>query len=531
MVKKAYTNNKKTFLVSFFIILFTVSVLFMATTMIIKAESNKLKSVEIDVSERSLVDSEQYFITYKINRLISDLTFLRDTLSLNYPDNGDFSDLTALWLSYSNHRTVFDQIRFIDELGNEVVRVNYSDSGAYVTALEDLQNKSDRYYFTESISLDQNQVYMSPLDLNIENDAIELPIKPVIRLATPFFDSNGVKQGIVIVNYSANDILAQIASVATSSYGKIYFLNDDGYWLYNSGDPYTAWAFCYDEDSTVKFPNYFAKEWEIISGGGNGAIDNEDGYFCFTSIKVSDVSLSESKIKTVSCDVGNWYIVSYIPKSATSTVYPSSGIWDLTRQAFTEYYPFYIILFAFSLVLAGFVASSQEKSREVKFFSEFDAMTNAYNRRSGIDKLSSIYKNLSKFNCNTSICFLDVNGLKEVNDTLGHEAGDELIITVASVIRSNIRADDFLIRLGGDEFLIVFAGIDVDNAELVWNRIVAALDAINNSENRKYLISVSHGTESLSCAVVSPLDLVLHEADVKMYEEKRIIKSKIKIIR
>ena len=86
-------------------------------------------------------------------------------------------------------------------------------------------------------------------------------------------------------------------------------------------------------------------------------------------------------------------------------------------------------------------------------------------------------------------------------------------------------------RLGGDEFVIVFAGVDEILAEQAWERIVAAFDAINQTENRPYVVSVSHGIQEINCGVDRMLDSILQQADEKMYEEKRKIKSSIRILR
>ena len=233
----------------------------------------------------------------------------------------------------------------------------------------------------------------------------------------------------------------------------------------------------------------------------------------------------------LSCEIGNWYIISYIPTPKNAGVYPSNALIDLASDSLNKYAPMYAILLAFSVVLAFYITISKTKSSQVKYFSEYDTMTGAYNRRSGIERLSQIHKNLKKTNCLASICFIDVNGLKQVNDTLGHEAGDALLTAVSSAIHEQIRSDDFLVRLGGDEFLIVYSGIGEDEAEQAWQRILAALEAINQTENRKYLISVSHGIMSLQCSRDVMLDDLLHMADVKMYEEKVKIKANVQILR
>ena len=499
--------------------------------MIIQSNSNKLKRTEIDISEKSLVQSEQFLITYKINRITSDLRFIYDTMSFSFSSDDDYSNLERLWKSYSTERTVYNQMRFLDLDGNEVVRVDYAPEGAYAIPPEQLQNKSDRYYFQQAIQLEQGQIYISPADLNVENGAIELPINPVIRFATPLFDQNGVKQGIVVLNYSASDILSQIAILADRSNGYMFLLNSDGYWLYNSKDPYREWAFSYDPDSPVKFPNYFPDEWETILANDSGSFTTENGHFCYSTVPVSEQHMINNQGAMLSCEIGNWYMISYIPTPKNDGVYPSSALLDLASESLHKYAPMYAILLAFSAVLAFYITISKSKSSQVKYFSEYDTMTGAFNRRSGIERLSQVNKNLKKTNCLASICFVDVNGLKQVNDTLGHEAGDALLTAVSSAIRAQIRSEDFLIRLGGDEFLIVYSGIGADEAEQAWQRILAALETINQTENRKYLISVSHGIMALQCSRDVMLDDLLHMADVKMYEEKVKIKASVRILR
>ena len=131
----------------------------------------------------------------------------------------------------------------------------------------------------------------------------------------------------------------------------------------------------------------------------------------------------------------------------------------------------------------------------------------------------------------TSLCFIDVNGLKQVNDNLGHQFGDELIKTVVDVIKSTIREDDFVARLGGDEFLIVFNGADCDKSEEIWSRIKNTYDHINNNEDRLYMISVSHGIVSSKKLIRSEIDELIKIADEKMYEEKVLMKQNLIIIK
>jgi diguanylate cyclase (GGDEF)-like protein len=182
-----------------------------------------------------------------------------------------------------------------------------------------------------------------------------------------------------------------------------------------------------------------------------------------------------------------------------------------------------------SFIAGVFFVFNKEEHDEIRYFSEYDTMTGVYNRRAGFDKLNHIYAKHEDDDVKISICFIDVNGLKEVNDNFGHDDGDDLLQTIVEMIKRNIRDRDFVARFGGDEFVIIFEDLDTEGAERVWTRIRGDLEYINQTENRKYLVSASHGIETLTYG--EAIDDTINRADEKMYEEKRKIKENIKIIR
>ena len=102
---------------------------------------------------------------------------------------------------------------------------------------------------------------------------------------------------------------------------------------------------------------------------------------------------------------------------------------------------------------------------------------------------------------------------------------------MAEVIKKIIREQDFLVRLGGDEFLIVFNGIDISTAENIWKRIIEAYDKINMAEQRAYNISVSHGIVDFDNKQKTNVDDLINTADEKMYQEKQVIKKNLQLVR
>ncbi len=135
-------------------------------------------------------------------------------------------------------KSKYMQLRYLDDLGNEVVRVDSDGTNIKVIPEAELQNKADRPYFSETMKLMANDLYVSRLDLNQERGQIERPFKPVIRYATPVFDSAGQKRGIVIANVLANQFLKEFKShqptqeESHTPEGKLKFIvNQDGYYV------------------------------------------------------------------------------------------------------------------------------------------------------------------------------------------------------------------------------------------------------------------------------------------------------------
>lgn len=530
MIDKAINKDtKKTMLYTLGLFLI-LSLVFFLITLVIQINADTVLKNEIMSQEQLLVDVEKTIVANKVNRLTTDLLYLTDILAMGDSGRGDYSDVEDHWLAFANRKMIYDQIRFINADGDEVIRVNYSDTGATLSDSDDLQNKADRYYFTEAIGLDDDQIYISKLDLNMENNQIEQPIKPTIRLATTYYGARGQLQGIVVLNYSADDMLREVEKIASTSQGEIFMLNSDGDWLYNSQDTSKAWSFMDDKRRDESFKNDFPDVWQTIQSEASGAQIVDTGVFNYTKILTADKFALDSD-HSLALGLGDWTIVSYIPPDTDDGKLLTGNLFDTVLLVLKNNLIAYFLILMLSLFLGALLTVNKVKNDEIKHFSEYDAMTGVYNRRTGFEKLTQLYKNSEKNNGENSVCFIDINGLKDVNDYLGHDVGDELIVTITNSIKDKIRENDFVARLGGDEFLIIFEGLDENGAEAVWQRIVADFEAINETEKRRYLISASHGIESFSGTSNEYIDTIINHADEKMYREKKIIKKNLKIIR
>jgi diguanylate cyclase (GGDEF)-like protein len=148
-----------------------------------------------------------------------------------------------------------------------------------------------------------------------------------------------------------------------------------------------------------------------------------------------------------------------------------------------------------------------------------DELTELLNRRGFIERARQQLVAAQRDERPSLVCFIDLDGLKRINDTLGHVAGDRAIASFARVLRSTFRESDVLARLGGDEF-VVFA-VDSSNPNAIRARIAAALAAFNRGGREPFELAASVGTAMSSPSSTATIEALLQEADEKMYAEKQ----------
>jgi diguanylate cyclase (GGDEF)-like protein len=127
------------------------------------------------------------------------------------------------------------------------------------------------------------------------------------------------------------------------------------------------------------------------------------------------------------------------------------------------------------------------------------------------------------------VSFCDIDSLKYVNDTFGHDEGDWYIIAIADAIKANLREDDFAFRYGGDEIIIIINNCDDERSAMIIKRINNSIEIKKNEFDKPYNMSISIGTVSLFTKEPITSDDLIAKADNLMYEEKKRKKAQIKI--
>lgn len=493
----------------------------------IEISSINTSKLWIEDEEDKVIQSEVSLLGEEIDLIMSDLDFLRNQLVASKLLEKDMCIIEEQWLIFSNSKSIYDQIRFIDKDGFEKIRVNYVDDQGVLVQESDLQYKGGRYYFQEASSLLKNEIYVSPFDLNVEFGEVEMPRKPVLRFATPLIIDEEF-QGVVIINYLGENILKKFQNLLTYSKGDLYLVNEEGYYLY-SGQLGKDFAFMFDDYEGIGFASDYPKEWEHIRVIGDSIL-TDNGLFSVKQLKFND--------KGNSIDNGNiiysedeWFVISHIPNGSSDYYYVRPKIEFIIKKVLSKNSIYFLFLVMVSLFITMLIFQNKKSFSKIRYLSEYDGMTGVLNRRAGMTSLSELLRTFDERSGKMYLGYLDIDGLKLVNDNFGHTVGDELILTVVNIIRSVIRESDLFVRLGGDEFLIVLHHMDGDMHNLVWERIQNKINIINTEEDRVYNISMSKGFVEITKDSTKDIGILMKMVDEAMYSDKQIRKITNKIIK
>jgi diguanylate cyclase (GGDEF)-like protein len=162
----------------------------------------------------------------------------------------------------------------------------------------------------------------------------------------------------------------------------------------------------------------------------------------------------------------------------------------------------------------------QQADRRIRFLAHHDALTGLANRAQLLERLKATLAVLPLRHNSIAVHFLDLDRFKQVNDSVGHDAGDSLLKTVAERLRAVIRIEDVVARLGGDEFVVVQTGIAGKvQAEDFARRIISAVTAPMKLKDRPFTASVSVGV-ALAPADGTDPERLLKSADLALYKAK-----------
>ena len=365
------------------------------STQMTMIQQRELNTVDLQkkyiIADIAMISSDLFYLSQM--RMLGEFLETKGTISAKH-----ITDLAEDFLHLSNSRKIYDQIRLLDENGMEIVRVNFNEGNPSVVSDDKLQNKAKRYYFSDTFILDKGQIFVSPLDLNIEQGQIEKPkasatlskdtvfdniwvkvkqgeyAKPMMRFGTPVFDRQGQKRGIILLNYFGANLLGKINILSNSRNSKSMLLNSEGYWL-KGQSPEDEWGFMYKNGKELTFGKVYPKAWQQIQSRQKGQFKTSHGLFTFSTVypffegqilnSGSDDAFAAS-IVNLDTKEYNWKVVSHIP---TETLYSARNTLLVKICAVSG---LLITLFAIgSLRLAWYITERKQAEKKLENLAKF----------------------------------------------------------------------------------------------------------------------------------------------------------------
>lgn len=170
-------------------------------------------------------------------------------------------------------------------------------------------------------------------------------------------------------------------------------------------------------------------------------------------------------------------------------------------------------------------ADTLKWAEEIRNLSIRDELTGLYNRRGFLELARHVIQQTNRARSSALLFFLDLNGMKQINDQLGHEEGDHALRKAASVLRATFRASDVVARLGGDEFVALLPEATAEQLGLFRARIDAEFSLRNQKPGHSYRLSASVGGTLYDSSRPESIEALLVKADALMYEQKRARKA------
>lgn len=293
-------------------------------------KQNQLKKLAL-IEERSITYKKNLFISL-CSSLVHDINYWAN---IGYPIDFEpmekHAQMMIPYLDLINGIRDYDQFRFIGLDGKEFYRV--VQRGRLGIAQDELQDKKDRDYVTEGLKLRKGQVYLSQIDLNIENGIVERPFKPVIRAVAPIYNINDEKIGLVVLNFKMSRILTQLRSQISDE--NFYLLDSDFHIITTTQfeEELPQERILFGELDSILLPQLPSKELEI---GKDTTFTSNKGLWTLAHL---DLSKQRTLINPYSYELidiktpTSWSLIQEIPDTGLQQnllpIYTGLGVFNL----------------------------------------------------------------------------------------------------------------------------------------------------------------------------------------------------------
>ena len=362
-MKIVHKFRKETLRLFFSLVSVLMLVLLIISFFIFKRESNN--AVErLEERENIKLDLQINAVIEDFKSVQRDVLFLRDLVSVNglcsCIDESALHLLEKEFAIYLNQERQYDQLRLIGSDGWEKIRVQNKGKKAILISRDSLQYKGDRYYYKDIKELESNGLYFSKFDLNVENEKIEEPHRPMIRVGMKVLKDNGDFFGVILVNYLGQSLIDNLKTYNISTSSALHLLDSKGYLLISPVEA-NNWGFMNEAWKENVYAKFHPSAWQIIRSQKSGQFRDKDGLFTFNTLTFSQFKrgLGNSDVTYFSKDK-YWKIVSYLSSDKLNKVD------QLVLTKFSYLLALIIVLlFVLSFAISYYTVKARETKKQI----------------------------------------------------------------------------------------------------------------------------------------------------------------------
>jgi diguanylate cyclase (GGDEF)-like protein len=475
------------------------------------------------------------------------------------PADGGRARIEAVFLQFMRHHSEYLEIRLISRFGNglERIRVERGANGIDAVPERELQEKGQFPYVFDTLTTMDGHVYLSPVGLKSAPGSDPGKGRPAMRVGAPIVDESGNKVGVLVIDIDLTQVFQRLERDLPPGY-LVYLANEWGDFLIH---PDASEAFGFERGRRFLMQTSFPATRPLF-GGARSSLTFA-GPALADKVPAQAFAFVRSPFGKVD---GNRFIVIGLGRSLTDVLASAHALgYEIVRMV--------LISSGFAIVLAALFARAlarplrtltraathvfddanverlpvsrsdeigvlarcfdgmrheirsqmktlRTKHQELTHLAGHDTLTGLPNRMRFMEQFEASIRRAAASGERLAIIFIDLDGFKQINDRLGHSAGDRTLVVVAQRMREALHDTDLVARLGGDEFIILVSGArSTDAIRETAERVEAALDEAVTLGVHTMTVGASMGISEF------PLDgdhaeELLAKADAAMYVAK-----------
>ena len=452
------------------------------------------------------------------------------------------------------------QIRLIGigQGGQELVRVDRN--GKRLTRVQggDLKKRARYPYVTGTFRLARGDIYLSDITINHEKGAHSGRDKPTVTVSTPVFAQDGKRLGLIAINIDLNGLARLLKSNLPNAY-QLYLSNQSGDFLIHP-DPQKTFGF--DRGKRILIQDTFKPVLSLLHGKGINVVtyvdegsQKQDGQVAaFVRLPFGDTIDKRFVILGLSQPLDNitrettklgWdtfqiilafsglalvlsMLVSRIVTGPLNAIVSAMKHFSkehvISTLPLTRNDELGLLSRSFHDMQTQIVAHLSELNEQRKALdhqAQHDTLTGLPNRRLFFDRLGHAIVSSRRTGNHFAVLFVDLDRFKEINDTLGHAAGDGVLVNLAKRLKAAVREADTVARLGGDEFVILLDTInDPQHVMVVVRKLHELFQGAMQIDGNEIRVHASIGV-SIYPEDGKDADELMQNADQAMYKSKK----------